>query len=238
MPLIRIAMWSGPRNISTAMMRSWDNRADCLVIDEPFYAYYLSRTGLDHPGREAILDSQPSDWPAVAAALKSGPVPPEISVTYQKHMTHHLLPEIDRSALDGLRHAFLIRDPAQMLLSYAKVRGEPTLADLGLAAQVELYERFGGPVVDARDIVQRPEQMLRALCAALLVDFDPAMLAWPAGPRDSDGVWAPYWYDGVRRSTRFADYRPLGQDIPTHLLPLLAACQPYYDRMAAHRITV
>jgi hypothetical protein len=236
MPPVRIAMWSGPRNISTAMMRSWGNRPDCVVVDEPFYAYYLSRTGLDHPGRADILRSQPADWLTVAEQLATGPLPVGITVQYQKHMTHHLLPEVDRGSLDRLRHAFLIRDPAQMLLSYARVRGEPTLEDLGLPQQVELYERFGGPVVDARDVLQQPEHMLRALCAALDVGFDPAMLSWPAGRRETDGVWAPHWYDQVWRSTGFAAYRPATEDVPDRLAPLLARCQPYYDRMAAVRI--
>lgn len=234
---VRIAMWSGPRNISTAMLRAWGNRHDCHVVDEPFYAYYLARTGLDHPGRAEVLRSQPTDWRTVAAQLSDEPLPPGKSVAYQKHMTHHLLPEVDRSALDRLRHAFLIRDPAEVLVSYAKVRGEPTLDDLGLAQQVELFERFGGPVVDARDVLERPEPMVRALCRALGVGFDAAMLHWPAGPRDTDGAWAPYWYDGVRRSTGFARYSPPGDQIPAALQPLLERCRPFYETMAAYRMT-
>jgi hypothetical protein len=237
-PIIRIAMWSGPRTISTAMLRSWGNRADCHVVDEPFYAYYLDRTGLDHPGREDIVRSRPTDWRVVAEDVTSGSLPPGKSVSYQKHMAHHLLPEIDLSVLDGLRHAFLVRDPAELLRSYAKVRGRPALDDLGLARQVQVFERFGGPVVDARDILEQPEPMLRALCTELGVGFDPAMLHWPAGPRDTDGVWAPYWYDGVRASTGFAPHRPPTEEVPAALLPLLERCRPYYDTMAAHRLSV
>lgn len=149
---VRIAMWSGPRTLSTAMMRSWENRAGATVVDEPFYAYYLRASGLDHPGREEILASQPTDWREVAREMTTGPLPPGSAIRYQKHMTHHMLPEVDLSTLAGLRHTHLIRSPRLLLASYAKVRGEPTLADLGVRRQVELFRRFGGPVVDAGDL--------------------------------------------------------------------------------------
>jgi hypothetical protein len=230
-------MWSGPRNISTAMMRAWENRPDCHVVDEPFYAYYLQRTGIDHPGRDDVLRSQPTDWKVVADRLTQEPLPAGVTVFYQKHMTHHLLPEVDRSALDSLRHAFLVRDPAEVLVSYAKVRGEPTLEDLGLPQQVELYERFGGPVVDARDVLEHAEATLRALCAALGVDFSASMLSWPAGRRDTDGVWSPHWYDAVWASTGFTSYHPPTAEVPARLEPLLDRCRPLYEAVAAHRIT-
>lgn len=230
-------MWSGPRNVSTALMRAWGSRRDCSVVDEPFYAYYLQRTGLDHPGRADVLTAQPTDWRVVSDQLTHGPPPAGMSVLYSKQMTHHLLPEVDRSALDGLRHGFLVRDPAEMVLSYARVRGEPTLDDLGLPQQVELYERFGGPVLDARDLLERPAKMLQGLCAGLGVAFDPAMLSWAAGPRDTDGVWGPHWYAGVWRSTGFTAYRPPKDTLPDRLRPLLERCQPYYDAMVAHRMT-
>ncbi|MGB9378198.1 MAG: hypothetical protein WCB04_11865 [Mycobacteriales bacterium] len=229
-------MWSGPRNISTAMMRAWGSRPHCHVVDEPLYAYYLSRTGSDHPGRDDVIASQSTDWRDVITGLTRGPVPAGTTVFFQKHMAQHLLPEIDRGSLAGLRHAFLIRDPAEVLVSYAKVRGEPTIADLGLTQQVELYDRFGGPVVDSRDVLRRPEATLRALCGALGVDFDPAMLSWPAGPRETDGVWGRYWYDGVWRSTGFAADRPPSERVPERLQPLLDQCRPHYDRLAEHRL--
>ncbi len=225
---VRIAMWSGPRSLSTALMRSFENRADTVVVDEPLYAAYLAATGIDHPGRDAVLASQPTDWRTVVRSLVSAPVPGE--VWFQKHMTHHVLPEVELDALTGLRHAYLVRDPGALLASYARVREEPTLADLGLARQVDLFRRFPGPVVDAADLARDPERTLRRLCASLDVPWDPAMLAWPAGPRDSDGVWAPYWYDAVVASTGFAPYRaPV--DLPPHLADLAAACRPYYDEM-------
>lgn len=237
MPAVaRVAMWSGPRTVSTALMRAFEHRADCAVVDEPLYAAYLAATGLDHPGRDEVLASQPTDWRQVLAALTAGPVPAGVHVQYQKHMAHHLLPGMDLAALAGLRHAFLVRDPAEVVVSYAAVRAEPTLADLGLAQQLALFERYGGPVVDARDLLDRPEPTLRALCAALDLRFDPDMLAWPAGPRDTDGVWAPYWYAGVRASTGFAPYRPPAGPVPDRLQPLVDRCRPLYDTLAAHRI--
>jgi hypothetical protein len=235
-PAVRVAMWSGPRTLSTAMMRAWENRGDTVVVDEPLYAYYLAATGIDHPGRAQIIASQPTDWRAVVDHIVHAPLPAGRSISYQKHMTHHLLDEIDRAAMAPLRHAYLIRDPRALLASYSQVRTEPTLDDLGLRQQVELFRAFGGPVIDAADVLREPEPALRALCHALDVDFDPAMLGWPAGPRDSDGVWAPYWYGQVRASTGFGAARPAHDAVPDRLLPLLESALPYYDEMARERL--
>jgi hypothetical protein len=235
---VRIAMWSGPRTVSTALMRSFENRPDTVVVDEPLYGYYLASTGIDHPGRAKIIETMPTDWRFVLDDLTSGRLPDGISVHYQKHMTHHLLPEIDRAALAGLTHAFLIRDPRQLLASYARVRSQPTLGDLGLEQQAEIFRTFGGPVIDAADILRDPPAALGALCAALGIAFDPAMLSWPAGPRNTDGVWAPYWYDTVWRSTGFGPYRPTPARavLNAELEPLAARCQSFYDELAAHRL--
>jgi hypothetical protein len=230
-------MWSGPRTVSTALMRAWENRPDTVVVDEPLYAFYLDRTGLDHPGRDEVIASQPTDWRLVLARLTGAPLPAGAVISYAKHMTHHLLPEVDRAALAPFRHAHLIRDPRELLASYARVRTEPTLADLGLAQQAEIFEAFGGPVVDSRDLLADPEGILRALCQALNVTFDPRMLAWPPGPRDTDGVWAPYWYDSVHSSTGFTPYRPPTDPLPVHLEPLAETCMPYFSRLHAYRIT-
>jgi Sulfotransferase domain len=233
----RIAMWSGPRTVSTALMRAWENRPDTVVADEPLYAFYLDRTGLDHPGREKVIASQPTDWRVVLDQLTGDPLPPGIGISYAKHMTHHLLPEVDRAALGPLRHAHLIREPRELLASYARVRAEPSLADLGISQQAEIFESFGGPVVDSRDLLADPEGILRALCRALDVPFDEAMLAWPAGPRASDGVWAPYWYDRVHASTGFAAYAPPAAALPARLEPLAARCLPYFSRLHDYRIS-
>jgi len=230
-------MWSGPRTVSTALMRAWENRPDTVVCDEPLYAFYLERTGIDHPGRDAVIASQATDWRAVLDRLTSGPLPPGVTISYAKHMTHHLLPEVDRAALASLRHAHLIRDPRELLASYARVRAEPDLDDLGLRQQAEIFERFGGPVVDSRDLLTDPEGILRALCRALAVPFDGRMLSWPAGPRDSDGVWAPYWYGSVQASTGFGVYRPPAEPLPARLEPLAERCLPYFARLHEYRIT-
>jgi hypothetical protein len=234
-PATRIAMWSGPRTVSTALMRSWENRPDTVVADEPLYAFYLDRTGLLHPGRDEVIASQPTDWRVVLAGL-AAPLPSGAVIGYAKHMTHHLLPEVDRAAFAPFRHAHLIRDPRELLASYARVRAEPTLDDLGLRQQAEIFEAFGGPVVDSRELLADPPGVLAALCRALGVPFDTAMLAWPAGPRDSDGVWAPYWYDSVRSSTGFAPYRPPAA-LPGRLEPLAERCQPYFDRLHRYRLS-
>jgi hypothetical protein len=232
---LRVAMWSGPRNISTAMMRSFGSRPDTVVVDEPFYAHYLAVTGLDHPGRDAVLASQPCRWEDVVAEL-TGPALPGAAVQYQKHMAHHLLPGMDGPWLGALTHAYLIRDPAQVVASYARVRGEPTLTDLGYPQQLELFRAHGGPVVDAADIRHDPATTLRRLCAALGLAFDPAMLSWAPGPRATDGAWAPHWYAAVEASTGFARSDPTPAEVPARLRPLVEAARPYYDELAADRL--
>ncbi len=232
---VRVAMWSGPRNVSTALLRSFGARADTLGVDEPLYAHYLSATRIDHPGREEIMASQPTRWQAVAAGL-TGMLPAGVKVYYQKHMTHHLLPEIDRDWIGKLSNAFLIRDPEHVVASYAKVRGEPTLADLGYAQQAEIFRAYGGPVVDSADLLRDPPAMLDKLCTALGIGFDPVMLSWPPGRRATDGVWAPHWYASVERSTGFAPYDPAPPVVPERLRHLVEEAQPYYDELAATKI--
>jgi hypothetical protein len=227
-------------------MRSFENRPDTVVVDEPLYGYYLARTGIAHPGRDEILASMPAAWPEVVEQLTSGQLPAGRTVHYQKHMTHHLLPAVDRRRLAGLRHAFLIRNPRRLLASYARVRDTPTLADLGLEQQVEIYRLFGGPVIDAADLAARPRPTLEALCAALRIPFQEAMLAWPAGPRPTDGVWAKHWYARVWASTGFDASRDSGASsggaaeaaLPSSLAGLAARCQPFYDELAAARLQV
>jgi hypothetical protein len=240
---IRIAMWSGPRNISTAMMRAFENRNDAAVIDEPFYAVYLAATGADHPMRAEVLAAQASDWRTVVAQLM-GPVPGGRHIFYQKHMTHHMLPAIDRAWTGGMRNAFLIRAPEDVLLSYTEVRGAATLLDIGVPQQLELFEREADrlgqapPVIDSHDVLEDPRGVLAALCAALGIPFSDAMLSWPAGRRDSDGVWAPAWYTAVERSTGFAPPRARArfEDLPDALKPIAEAARPAYERLAAHRL--
>jgi len=228
-------MWSGPRNISTALMRSFGARADTLVVDEPLYAYYLAETGIAHPGRDEILASQPRRWEEVAEAL-TGPLPSGVDVYYQKHMTHHLLPGVGRAWVGRMANAFLIRDPEHVVASYAKVRGEPTLADLGYAQQVEIFRAYGGPVVDAADLLADPPGVLAKLCVALGIPFDPGMLSWEPGRRETDGVWAPHWYAAVEASTGFAAPDRTPRVVPERLRPLADECRPYYEEMASQRL--
>ncbi len=234
-------MWSGPRNISTALMRSFENRPDCVVIDEPFYGFYLDRTGIDHPGRAEVIRAQPRDWRAVVRALK-GPVPSGAPVWYQKHMAHHMLPEIERDWLDGFRHAFLIRDPRAVVASYARTRPSVTPADLGLDVQLALFNKVRDrrgtvpPVIEGEDVLRAPEAALTALCEALGISFSDSMLSWPAGPRDSDGVWAPHWYDDVRASTGFKRYEPADPVLSPSQEAVAAAVMPAYQSLRAHRL--
>ncbi len=237
---IRIAMWSGPRNISTALMRAWGSRPDTVVCDEPLYAHYLAETGRAHPGRDAIIAHHDADWRSVVERL-TRPVPGG-GIFYQKHMAHHLLPGVDRDWVLALRNAFLIRDPAEMLPSLAEVLPDPTLRDTGLAQQVDLFERVRDatgqppPVIDAKDVLLNPEGMLRALCTALGVPFRDAMLSWAPGRRPTDGIWATYWYNAVEQSTGFEPYAPKDEAVPERLQPLLETCQEYYQQLFAHRI--
>ena len=235
----RIAMWSGPRNLSTALMRSFGNRADIAAVrDEPFYAAYLAATGRDHPMRDAILASQPQDWRAVAAACAGEPVPPG-RLVYQKQMTQHMLPGFGRDWMDAVSHAFLIRTPERVVASFAERMEAVTLEDIGFLQQAELFDRIADgtgtapPVVEAEDIRAAPEPTLRALCAALGLAFDPGMLAWPAGARDSDGVWGAHWYAAVNRSTGFSPPDPPPSALPAAMQALADAARPAYERLRA-----
>jgi hypothetical protein len=241
-PPIRIAMWSGPRNISTAMMRSFGARADTAVVDEPFYAAYLVQTGLVHPMRAEVIASQANDWRDVVTGLL-GPVPGDKPVWYQKHMTHHMIPGFGREWIGQVRNAFLIRDPAAVLASYVAKRGEVTLADIGIVQQRELFQqeadRLGRapPVVEGVDILAQPGRVLARLCAALGVGYDDAMLRWAAGRRESDGVWAPAWYDAVERSTGFeppAARQPV--ELGGELQRIADAAWPHYEALARHKL--
>lgn len=231
---VRLAMWSGPRNISTALMRSWENRPDTRVVDEPLYGYYLDRTGLDHPGREQVIAAQGTDWRAVVASLMA----PTAGVVYQKHMTHHLLPELPRDWIGELTNVLLIRDPGEVVASYVRSRATVQAEDIGLVQQAELYDQLGGdvPVIDAADFLRDPEGYLRWLCDHVGVGFTDAMLHWPPGPRDSDGVWAPYWYAAVLASTGFEPYRPRDVSLSGAALAAAEASRPHYDRLHAVRV--
>ena len=183
-------MWSGPRNISTAMMRAWENRGDTTVTDEPLYAHYLLATGAPHAMREAVIASQENDWRRVVQTL-CGPVPGGKAVWYQKHMTQHVTPDMKLDWLGGLSNAFLIRDPDEVVASFARRRDEPALWELGFEMQAKIFDTVTGltgevpPVLDARDVLEDPEKMLRSLCEVVGIPFSERMLHWPPGSRES-----------------------------------------------------
>lgn len=241
---IRIAAWSGPRNISTAMMRAWENRGDCAVADEPLYAHYLAVTGLDHPGRDEVIAAGDTDWRRVADALERGPVPGGQPLWYQKHMTHHLLPGMSTGWVHALANVFLIRDPALVVASYVKSRASVVADDIGLLQQARLFDevaqRLGQapPVIDAERFLRAPAAHLRRLCADLGVPFTDRMLSWPPGPRVSDGVWAPHWYDAVWRSTGFEPWRPREVHLEGEAARAADACRPAYEALLAHAMTL
>ena len=234
-------MWSGPRNISTALMRSWGNRPDTFVCDEPLYAHYLAHTGAQHPGAEEVIEHHEADWRKVAVWLTEEE-PQGNAVFYQKHMAHHLLDHIDRGWLEKLTNCFLLRSPREMLTSLVKILPAPTLSDTGLPQQVEIFQlvkrRTGTmpPVLDARDVLEDPRRMLGLLCEAVGAEFTEEMLSWPPGRRESDGIWAKHWYDAVERSTSFKPYRPKSEPLPEFLEDVHAECLKCYEMLHEHRL--
>lgn len=233
---MKIAMWSGPRNLSTAMMYAFAARGDCAVTDEPFYAAYLQATGTDHPMREAVIASQNTD-PAQVAAACLGPIPQGQSLFYQKHMTLHMIPSFDRNFLRGLTNVFLIRHPARVVASYAKKRENPSLMDIGFVQQAELFDQVADmkgqvpPVIDSASIRENPSQALSGLCARLGIPFHDSMLQWPAGPKPFDGVWAPHWYGAVHQSTGFEAAEGPLPNLTGAAAELVDAALPYYQRL-------
>ncbi len=235
---MKIAMWSGPRNLSTAMMYSFAARGDCAATDEPFYAAYLAATGVQHPMGADIIAAGQTDAAGVAAACL-GPNPDGQPLWYQKHMTLHMIPGFDRSFLRGLTNVFLIRLPARVVASYSKKRESPTLADIGFVQQAELFDQVAQmtgsapPVVDSADIRATPRETLTRLCAALGIPFTEAMLNWPAGPKAYDGVWAPHWYNAVHSSTGFDEPEGPLPDLPSAYQALVEQALPSYERLRA-----
>lgn len=233
----RVAVWSGPRNISTALMRAWENRGDCVVVDEPLYASYLARTGLDRPGRDEVLAAQPTEVATVVRELLV-PLPDGVRVHYVKHMAHHVADDLDLGWTTRFRNVLLIRDPREVVASYVRSREACEAADLGVLQQVRLLEAWDDPppVIDAADFLRDPEGHLRWLCGWLGLPFTSRMLSWPAGRRDTDGVWAPHWYDAVWRSTGFEPRRTGDVDLSPHDAAVAEACRSSYARLHALRL--
>jgi hypothetical protein len=238
---VNIAMWSGPRNISTAMMYSFGNRADCFAWDEPFYGFELKTHGRDHPMRDEIIAANECDWQKLVAQCLGAP-PGGKRVFYQKHMTHHMLPGFDRAWIRGLTNAFLIRSPERVLASYAKKWSEVSLGAIGFVEQAEIFDlvadRLGDapPVVDADDILSNPRDKLAKLCDACGIAFDEAMLTWSKGPKPFDGVWGPHWYNAVWQSTGFDKPPAQPASLPDELRAIADAARPYYEKLGKFRI--
>ncbi|MGI9015389.1 MAG: HAD family hydrolase [Phycisphaerales bacterium] len=242
--VVRIAMWSGPRNISTAMMRSFENRADCTVVDEPLYAHYLRETRHNHPGRDEIIAHHECELGRLIRLLTVDPPPdPASTVFYQKHMAHHLLPGMAREWISSLRNCFLIREPRAMFASLAKVIDNPTIEQTGLPQQLELFkaehDRTGDIpiVIDSRDVLEQPERMLRTLCHAIGIRFSKMMLTWPPGPRPTDGIWARHWYASVWQSTGFEPYQQREVSLPPELEASAQRCEEIYAQLHRQRLT-
>ena len=234
-------MWSGPRNLSTAMMRSFGSRADTAVSDEPFYGAYLKATGDPQPMAGEVIMSMDCDWASVARTMV-GPSPGAAPIWYQKHMAHHMVGPVAHDDLPGLRHAFLIRDPAKVVASYAAKREAVRADHLGTARQVEYFDReaerlgHAPPVIDSADVLRDPEGTLRLLCEALGIAWDPAMLEWKRGIHASDGIWAPHWYDAVAASTGFGPPEDKPVALSAEDQAVADACRPDYERLARYAL--
>jgi len=241
-PVIRIAMWSGPRNISTAMMRSWENRSDTTVVDEPFYACFLTQSKIPHPMHAEVLASQKQDWGEVIAGVLSAPLAENEQIQYQKQMTHHMVGELDLDWFKSVRHAFLIRHPGEVLSSYNEKREKGTATDLGYARQRELYDlaclNTDGdvPILDAKDVLTQPKDMLQQLTKQLDVPFDSNMLSWPAGKRATDGAWASHWYNKVFESTEFYAWQEKHYTLTAQQKAVVAECLPHYEYLHKRRL--
>ncbi|MBP6534142.1 MAG: hypothetical protein KA218_03695 [Arenimonas sp.] len=241
MNVLRLAMWSGPRNISTAMMRAFENRSDCVVSDEPLYAAFLSQTGLDHPGADEVIAAGQSDWRTVADSL-TGPVPGGKTLWYQKHMSHHLLDGMAHDWIHALTNVFLIRHPSAVVASYIKSRAEVQPEDIGLLQQADLFDELhlaSGQtplVIDSAEFLANPRAFLQALCGHVGIGFEQAMLHWPAGPRDSDGVWAKHWYHAVWNSTGFECRPEQAPELSAKHREIAGACLSAYEKLHAARL--
>ncbi len=238
---MRIAMWSGPRNLSTAMMYAFGARIDCAVWDEPYYAAYLEATGLQHPMEKEILEQGEQD-PDLVAERCLGTIPDEKKVFYQKHMTQHMIPAFDRSWMKEVTNVFLLRDPARVIASYHIQRGKPTLDDIGFKQQAEIFEQVADhlgeapAVLDSADILANPQMELRKLCAHIDLEFHPSMLRWSKGGHKDDGPWASHWYQSVWKSTGFGKVATIDPVVPEESQGLLEEALPFYEMMSAYKI--
>ena len=240
-PLLRIAMWSGPRNISTAMMRAFEARGDTIVSDEPFYGYYLYETGLLHPGREEIINSTETDWQKIVDSI-TAPGPDIYNIWYQKHMAHHMIHNMNMEWLSGFENWFLIRKPSEVILSYIKKNDLVSLEDTGFPQIVKIFELVSEisqktpPVIDAKDVLVNPQKTLSLLCKKIGINFTNKMLKWDKGIRPTDGIWAKHWYDSVSETTGFGEYKPKSEKLDSKYDDILNQCNKYYSYLYKLRL--
>ena len=234
----RICLWSGPRNISTALMYSFGQREDTTIVDEPLYAHYLASTNASeyHPGAEEVLESQENDGSKVVEEVILGEY--ETPIVFFKNMTHHLV-NLDWSFLEKTINVILTRPPRDMLPSYAKQVKNPSMKDVGYKKHLKLVKYLNDigrkpVVIDSKKMLQDPQSGLRKLCDAVGIPFDEAMMSWPAGPRKEDGVWARHWYHSVHQSTGFKAYKPKTGPFPEELKELLVECQEAYKKLLTY----
>ncbi|MBU38699.1 MAG: sulfotransferase family protein [Euryarchaeota archaeon] len=238
---VKIAMWSGPRNISTAMMYAFDNRLDCHATDEPLYANFLMSTGTQHPGAHEVMREYETDLEQVISQL-TGPIPRGKTIWYQKHMCHHVMDDSDISWIDGLTNCFLIRDPREVLLSLSKITDSIDLRSTGLPQQIRIMEHvtkesgFIPPILDSKEILENPRALLGELCDSVGINFDHKMLSWEPGPRDCDGVWAEHWYSSVWSSSGFAPPSIREGELSPHLSGVLEEAMPLYQKLREIRV--
>lgn len=234
-----ICLWSGPRNVSTALMYSFAQNNGVRVVDEPLYGHYLKHSNADHPGREDVVAAMNCDGDVVMRDLLAEQAALPTTRLFMKHMAHHLI-DLDLAFLHATQNIFLIRDPREMLPSLTIQLPAAALRDTGLKRQWELFAMLTDAgrtpaVLDARELLMNPPRVLQQLCRQIDVPFSESMLAWNAGARPEDGVWAPHWYHAVHQSTGFSPYQAK-TGFPDHLQPLLDECRPWYEELFAHAI--
>jgi len=234
---LRLNLWCGPRNVSTALMYSFRQRPDTRVVDEPLYAHYLTHSDAVHPGTTDIIGSMASDIERVLANVVLAPS--DRPVVVFKQMAHHLVPSVPLDFLDECTNVLVIRDPVEVLTTIVRQLPQPTMRDIGIARQVELYDDLRGrgqdpAVIDARFLLEDPAGVLQQLCRHVGLEWDDRMLSWPAGPKPEDGVWASHWYQNAHASTGFAPYSPKSEPIPEPVRTLAAEAAELYAELA-HR---
>ncbi|MBT4283952.1 MAG: HAD family hydrolase [Rhodobacteraceae bacterium] len=234
---MKIAAWSGPRNLSTAMMYSFGSRSDTIISDEPFYASYLKATNLEHPMRAKILESQ-SNNPHEIIESCNGPIPLSKGLWYQKHMCTHILDNISLTWAEKYTNIFLIRHPSRVISSYERKRENPTIDDIGFKQQLKIFNSLGGVVIESSDILKSPEKTLKTLCRHINIKFESRMLSWSKGGHKDEGVWGEHWYNSVHLSSSFGPPEGPIPKLSKKLIELYEEAIPIYEKLSSHKIKI